>query len=123
MLSNAMAQEEVQPLLENLGWRIESGLWGADLHSSQRDDPLAPSVAFELYTLLTALYADLNLATQERNAAAQRQFVRRTQTLVLRCVTSNRNWCRHRIWSSNGCIHRSEPRTVMIATLIGDWRK
>ena len=40
--------------------------------------------AHELYTPLTALYADLDLAAQEQDAAAQREFVRRAQASVLR---------------------------------------
>lgn len=40
--------------------------------------------AHELYTPLTALYAELDLATQEQDTAAQRAFVRRAQASVLR---------------------------------------
>jgi len=40
--------------------------------------------AHELYTPLTALYADLDLAAQEQDGAAQRTFVRRAQASVLR---------------------------------------
>jgi signal transduction histidine kinase len=40
--------------------------------------------AHELYTPLTALYADLDLAAQEQDAAAQIGFVRRAQATVLR---------------------------------------
>jgi signal transduction histidine kinase len=40
--------------------------------------------AHELYTPLTALYADLDLAAQEQDAAAQIGFVQRAQATVLR---------------------------------------
>lgn len=40
--------------------------------------------AHELYTPLTALYAELDLAAQEQDAAAQREFVERAQASVLR---------------------------------------
>lgn len=40
--------------------------------------------AHELYTPLTALYAELDLAAQEQDAAAQGDFVRRAQASVLR---------------------------------------
>jgi signal transduction histidine kinase len=43
--------------------------------------------AHELYTPLTALYADLDLAAQEQDAAAQHALVRRAQASLLRLKT------------------------------------
>jgi len=47
--------------------------------------------AHELQTPLTALYADLDLAAQARDAAVQHSFVRRAQTSVLRLKALTNN--------------------------------
>lgn len=47
--------------------------------------------AHELYTPLTALRADLELAAQEQDAAAQRQFVQRAQATLLRLQSLSHN--------------------------------
>jgi signal transduction histidine kinase len=47
--------------------------------------------AHELQTPLTALYADLDLAAQEHEAAAQHEFVRRAQASVLRLKSLTNN--------------------------------
>lgn len=77
--ANVKGQDEFGQLAHSFNEMAEQV--GATITTLHR---FVADAAHELYTPLTALYADLDLAAQEHDAAAQIGFVRRAQATVLR---------------------------------------
>lgn len=77
--ANVQSRDEFGQLARSFNEMAEQV--GATILSLHR---FVADAAHELYTPLTALYADLDLAAQEPDATAQREFVRRAQASVLR---------------------------------------